>query len=95
MCCLGVTIPFHSPSPCLSGDIFERDPSEVKSIEIKAVRLMRDLYSITHSFIHTSVHFQGAPRVYQEPGSQKENKIALILAKNYSLMEDSGEIMAI
>lgn len=79
MCCSGVT-PLL-PCPSQSSYIFERNPSKVKSMQIKDVRLVRGLDSITHSFIHTSVHFQGTPRVCQEPGSQKEKKTAPILGK--------------
>lgn len=69
---------FH---PSQSGYVFERNPSKVKSVQIKDVSLVRDPDSIAYSSIHTSVHFQGIPRVCQEPGSQKEKKIALILVK--------------
>lgn len=54
--------------------LFERDSRKVKSLQIRDGRLVRGLESIIHSSIHTSVHSQGAPRVYQERGSQKGNK---------------------
>lgn len=59
------------PCPSQSSYTSERDPSKVKSVQIKNVRLVRDLDSITHSPIHTSIYFQGAPSVCQDPGSQK------------------------
>lgn len=40
-----------------AGYIFERDLSKVKSMQIKDVRLVGGLDSITHPFVHTSVHF--------------------------------------
>lgn len=64
--------PLLLPRPSQPGYVFERDPSKVKSMQIKDVRLVRGLDSIAHSFIHTSIHVQDTPWMCQEPGSQKE-----------------------
>lgn len=86
--------PLLRPRPSQAGYIFERDPSKVKSTQIKDVRLVRGLDSIIHSFIHTLIHSQGALRVCQEPQGQKEKKIVLILVKPI-VCGESEKIMAI
>lgn len=83
------------PRPSRSGYIFERDPSRVKSMQIKDFGLVSGQDSATHLFIHTSIHFRGTPRVGQEPRSQKERKTVPILAKPTILRGNQEKIMAI
>lgn len=83
------------PRPSQSGYTFERDPSRVKSMQIKDVGLVSGHDSTAHLFIHTSVHGRGTPRVGQEPRSQKERKTVPILAKPTILRGNQEKIMAI
>ena len=95
MCCSGVTSSSSPASPSQSGYIFERDPSKVKSMQIKDVRLVRGMDSITHSFIHTSVHFQGASRVWQEPEAKKRIRVPILVKPavlRQEVRENSGII---